>query len=102
MIVSSWLALDDDDKEWTHYYAQDIDIKCFYMTYIQTFLVGISAEVILGNTLAVEERRVWRTFGYYAHAMELKLKADAMLDFFKGAISVPRKAGKRQQLKLEF
>lgn len=79
MIMASFNQLSDEDKEWTHIVAQDVDIKCFYMTYIQLFLLGASAEVVLGNTLKMECRKVWRTFGYYALDMENKRKIDHFL-----------------------
>ncbi|MGA4519253.1 N-6 DNA methylase [Solibacillus silvestris] len=41
--------------------SQDIDIKAVLMTFIQTTLLGIDNTVILGDTLALEERDVWRT-----------------------------------------
>lgn len=45
--------------------AQDIDSKAVHMTYIQLSLLGINATVILGNTLTLECREVWKTPGYY-------------------------------------
>lgn len=80
MIIAAFNELKDADREWVHFTAQDIDIRCFFMTYIQLFLLGISAEVILGNTLAVEELKVWQTLGYYSLGMRAKLKGDRLLD----------------------
>lgn len=48
-------------KEDAVYVAQDIDSRCFYMTYIQLSLIGARATVILGNTLANERRLIWYT-----------------------------------------
>lgn len=45
--------------------AQDIDIRCVWMTYIQLTLYKIPAVVIHGNTLTVEEWSHWIT--PYAH-----------------------------------
>jgi hypothetical protein len=45
-----------------HAVATDVDSTCFNMAYIQLSLMGISAEVCLGNTLSCEVRRYWRTF----------------------------------------
>ncbi len=45
-----------------HAVATDVDPTCFYMAYVQLSLMGISAEVILGNTLSCEVRKCWRTF----------------------------------------
>lgn len=41
--------------------AQDIDLKCVHMTYLQLSLYGIPAVVIHGNTLTVEEWSRWYT-----------------------------------------
>jgi len=90
MIMASFNQLSTEDKEWTHIVAQDVDIKCFYMTYIQLFLLGASAEVVLGNTLKMETIRVWRTFGYYALEMEDKLKFDTFLSLCEEGNFLPK------------
>lgn len=41
--------------------AQDIDLKCVHMAYLQLSLYGIPAVVIHGNTLTVEEWSRWYT-----------------------------------------
>lgn len=41
--------------------AQDIDLKCVHMAYLQFSLYGIPAVVIHGNTLTVEEWSRWYT-----------------------------------------
>lgn len=41
--------------------AQDIDIKCVHMAYIQLSLYGIPAVVIHGNTISVQEWSRWYT-----------------------------------------
>lgn len=41
--------------------AQDIDIRCVWMTYIQMFLYRIPAIIIHGNTLTLEEWSRWVT-----------------------------------------
>lgn len=41
--------------------AQDIDLKCVHMAYLQFALYGIPAVVIHGNTLTVEEWSRWYT-----------------------------------------
>lgn len=45
--------------------SQDIDFKAVLMTYIQTTLLGIDNTVILGDTLMMEKRDVWRTPGRF-------------------------------------
>jgi hypothetical protein len=41
--------------------GQDIDRRCFYMTYVQLCAIGCMGLVILGNTLANTKDRVWET-----------------------------------------
>ena len=47
-----------------HYFwvAVDVDQKCFHMTYIQMFLLGIPGDVIWGNSLTLEQWDVARTY----------------------------------------
>jgi len=80
MVIAAFNQLEDEDKEWVHFVLQDVDVRCFYMAYIQLFLLGISAEVVLGNTLTMECRRNWKTFGYYALGMEMKLRMDELIE----------------------
>lgn len=41
--------------------SQDIDLRAVLMTFIQTTLLGLDNTVILGNSLSMEHRDVWRT-----------------------------------------
>lgn len=41
--------------------AQDIDKKCFEMTYIQTSLIGLAGQVIWGDTLTLTSNRFYNT-----------------------------------------
>ena len=41
--------------------GQDIDRRCFYMTYMQLCALGCMGLVILGNTLSNTKDRVWET-----------------------------------------
>lgn len=50
-----------DFRRKSFFVAQDIDIRCVWMTYIQLSLYGIPAVVIHGNTLAMEEWSRWYT-----------------------------------------
>lgn len=54
-----------DYRRKSFFVAQDIDIRCVWMAYIQLSLYGIPAVVIHGNTLTVEEWSHWYT--PYAH-----------------------------------
>ncbi|WP_060763807.1 N-6 DNA methylase [Pseudomonas fluorescens] len=51
-----------------HVTAQDVDSRAVHMTYLQLSLLHIPAILILGNTLALEERELWYT---PAHVMGL-------------------------------
>jgi hypothetical protein len=44
-----------------HVIAQDVDSRAVHMAYLQLSLLHIPAVVILGNTLALEEREHWYT-----------------------------------------
>lgn len=55
-------------------YGQDIDIRCFCMTYIQLSLAGISGIVVLGNTLLGEKRKIYFTPQYVINHLEKKDK----------------------------
>ncbi|MDG9857398.1 N-6 DNA methylase [Pseudomonas nitroreducens] len=44
-----------------HVTAQDIDSRAVHMSYLQLSLLHIPATIILGNTLAAEEREHWYT-----------------------------------------
>ncbi|MWV17522.1 N-6 DNA methylase [Pseudomonas sp. L-22-4S-12] len=44
-----------------HVVAQDVDSRAVHMAYLQLSLLHIPAVVILGNTLALEEREHWYT-----------------------------------------
>lgn len=55
-----------------HVIAQDIDLKCIYMTYIQCSLLGIQAEIVHGDSITspypfikYPEQEVFKTPMYY-------------------------------------
>ncbi len=43
----------------TPYHVSQIDVTCCYMTFIQTSLLGLTGEVIHGNTITLES---WNGF----------------------------------------
>lgn len=53
-----------------HFEAQDVDIKCFYMTYIQTTLLNIPTRVIHGNTLSGETWKIWKNLSSVMHPVK--------------------------------
>lgn len=54
-------AAGHDPARHLHVIAQDVDVTAVHMAYVQLSLVGVPAIVILGNSLAVEEREHWYT-----------------------------------------
>lgn len=50
-----------DFQHKSFFVAQDIDIRCVWMAYIQLSLYGIPAVVIHGNTMSMEEWDRWYT-----------------------------------------
>ena len=60
-----------DYRSKTLFIAQDIDIRCVWMTYIQLCLYKVPAVVIHGNTLTVEEWSRW----YTPYAIELLVRS---------------------------
>lgn len=54
--------------------GQDIDIRCFCMTYIQLSLAGIPGIVILGNSLLNEQRKIYYTPQYVKNCLERSIK----------------------------
>ncbi|MEN6623685.1 MAG: N-6 DNA methylase, partial [Smithella sp.] len=61
-----------DPQQHMHVVCQDISPVCFHMSYIQLSLLGISAEVCHGDTLAMKTWHRWRTFmsSLTGHTME--------------------------------
>ena len=63
-----------------HITAQDVDRACVHMTYIQLTLLHVPAVVILGNTLALEEREHWYTPAHFIGGWDARL---AMREFME-------------------
>lgn len=64
MVIGAIWAMQHQDFDYrrnTFFVAQDIDIRCVWMAYIQLSLYGIPAMVIHGNTLTMEEWDRWYT-----------------------------------------
>ena len=62
--------------------------SCIDMAFIQMSLLGIAAEVVTGNTLTMQFRRVRYTPVYYLNGFEKRLadlrRFRAMRDFMRG------------------
>lgn len=64
MIIGAIWAMQRQNFDYQHrafFVAQDIDIRCVWMAYIQLSLYRIPAVVIHGNTLMMEEWSRWYT-----------------------------------------
>lgn len=64
MVIGAVWAMKRKNFDFQHksfFVAQDIDIRCVWMAYIQLSLYGIPAVVIHGNTLTMEEWSRWHT-----------------------------------------
>ena len=74
IIASAWAMQKNhiDYRKHSLFVAKDIDIRCVWMTYIQTLLYGIPAIVIHGNSLTSEEWSHW----YSLYAFEQLRKLD--------------------------
>lgn len=64
MVIALAEALQSEQinyQQHLHVTAQDVDSRAVHMAYLQLSLLHIPAVVILGNTLALEEREHWYT-----------------------------------------
>lgn len=64
MVIAMAEAMQDQQinyQQHLHVTAQDVDSRAVHMAYLQFSLLHIPAVVILGNTLALEEREHWYT-----------------------------------------
>lgn len=64
MLIALAEAMQDEGinyQKHLHATAQDIDAKAAHMAYIQLSLLHVPAVVVVGNSLAVEQREVWLT-----------------------------------------
>jgi len=63
--------------------GQDVDARCARMTYIQLSLLGMPAVVYCMNTLSMQEYWHRETIGYHIAGMDLRLRAEAILEKIK-------------------
>ena len=64
MVIGAIWAMQHHGFDYRHntfFVAQDIDIRCVWMAYIQLSLYGIPAMIIHGNTLTMQEWDRWYT-----------------------------------------
>ena len=74
--------------------ANDIDILCVYMTYIQLSLAGVPAIVNHKNTLTLEELSPpWYTpaffYGQWSERLDFERRLNLMFDFLRSTASEP-------------
>lgn len=67
--------------------ATDIDYKCFNMTFIQTSLLGLSGEVIHGNTLSLEHWRRYITPMSRTGLWPIRFQKDELVEHLKNLVS---------------
>lgn len=86
MVLAMHLAMMDAGAAQAQifYQLKDLDHRAFRMSYIQTSLCGLAAEVVLVDTLRGTNDRVWRTPGYYLHDMRNRLRIDSMMWAIQG------------------
>lgn len=60
-----------------HATCQDIDARGVHMTYLQLSLLHVPAQIILGNTLRLEQREVWYTPAHIMGGWTWKLRRPA-------------------------
>src|SRR5206468_2986523 len=58
-----------------HVTAQDVDIRCVHMAYVQLSLLNIPAVVVCGNSLTLEERSRWYTPAHILGGWNWRLRA---------------------------
>lgn len=61
MIVASARNMTNAEIDRSHFVAQDVDMTCVMMTALNMVFFNLKGTVILGNTLALEQRRIFRT-----------------------------------------
>lgn len=63
-----------DYQHHLHVIAQDVDARSVHMAFLQFSLLHIPATVILGNSLALEEREHWHTPAHFMGLWDHKLR----------------------------
>ena len=77
MVIALAEAMSDrhiNYQQHLHVTAQDVDSRAVHMAYLQLSLLHIPAVVILGNTLALEEREHWYTPAHFLGMWPQKLR----------------------------
>ena len=72
---------------WVH--AQDVDRTAALMCYIQLSLWGVPAAVVVGNTLANEQREVFHTIGHHLGGWKWRLARQAAEQNAQKATTTP-------------
>lgn len=76
IIAAAKVLLDEgyNPQKVLHVTAQDVDVNCVHMTYIQLSLLGIPAIVIHGDTLSNTQNSVWPTAFHYLGFWDARLR----------------------------
>ncbi len=70
-----------------HVTAQDVDTTAVHMAYVQLSLMGVPAVVILGNSLAVEEREHWFTPAHVLGGWSQRLRGETPIGDVLAAVA---------------
>lgn len=80
LIAATEILKENGFFPWNYWWiAQDIDIRCVQMTYVQATLLGIPAVIVHGNSLAVEVRSAWPTLVAAMHPLRKERERDPEL-----------------------
>ena len=92
MVIALAEAMSDrhiNYQQHLHVTAQDVDSRAVHMAYLQLSLLHIPAVVILGNTLALEEREHWFTPAHILGGWGRKLHRGYILGSAMDTTSAP-------------
>ena len=102
MVMALCEAMRESDINYQHalhVVAQDIDARAVHMAYLQLSLLHCPAVVIVGDTLALEEREHWRTPAHVVGLWDTKLAQTAAVPQ-PAAVPEPEHPAIREQLTL--
>ena len=77
LLLYSAKTLIDNNIDYTKkafYWAQDNDFVCFCMAYIQLSIYGMPALVILGDTISLQEKKVYYTPEFFIGGWKKKIE----------------------------
>lgn len=88
MVIAFARALKDagvNFQEAMHVHATDVDATAVHMAYVQMTLLHIPAVIVLGNSLSMETREVWRTLNHDLGLWDARLRLRTVVDAVRTA-----------------